>query len=925
MYTKEKPQARRESTERPKSTSNPKSNSSGERLVIPRGADFPSNLDGVKVISGNTYEHKEKIKAAGFKWNPADKTWVKKSFSFEELRKGMFLDDEPEPIEKKNRKRKIYIGLNLSGVDNLAIDGGESPKDFHVTLLYGFTDYPNDDEDLTVRLQNCVDKVKGSIPDKIKLDAIKRFEPSESSDGKAVIVAQVEKGQLEEVHTALVKELKNRGIHIERTFPDYKPHMTLAYIDADQDYPLSEINETADAVNISIGVGYAGEGKAPTFEIKKSDEEKRLVFGWANVAIRTNGEQIQDRQNDMVDPSDLEEAVYDYVLNFRDAGEEHIQSLRKKARMVESVVFTDEKMKAMGIPAGTVPYGWWIGFYVDDDETWEKIKNGTYRMFSVEGKGIRQSIPPDEMPENIGKSAPDAKTFSQLAKFNPYHDRLGRFATSGGGASFSANPNTVAGRKAIERASQQSPLIGVAYGTTKYPDKQKQRTGGYTSSITGSSFDMPKLESNEAEQNREKALRHVERYFSSKTPNKEKYDETMKRYLEETDSSEWAKRANKSFFGIGHDFITAKTPKERTEEAARRKDGEARRRAMDRAAMKGTKAHKRFRDFDHEMTLKYGSKKYDKMTQEESQKWDELRNARVFRNIRGQWQIAKSFSDLMKFNPYHDRLGRFTTGGGFGVSSSMYSGDKGRQAVTFSANPDTVAGAKAIARHGGVVPRAYGMGAGGNASTNTETNQNPNRNKPAENPKNDNRTPEERRKAAIKDAEDRIRHQNNESAAVIDSNGNQILFKDGGKSQVSFTNAECKKMKGATLTHNHPSSSMFSYEDMNMFTYRELAEIRATTREGRTFVIRRDPNNSKGYAQENKFPNAYAKQFKKSLRNATDYLDKKGYREKVADGRVSQKQANKELRQHMADSLTKYCSRYAKNYGFEFFVDEGGS
>ena len=132
-----------------------------------------------------------------------------------------------------------------------------------------------------------------------------------------------------------------------------------------------------------------------TFNITKTDEDKRLIFGWASVAITTSGEQVVDHQNDIIDPEDLEEAVYKYVLDFRDSGEEHIAHLRKKGRMVESCMFTKEKMQAMGIPEGIVPEGWWIGFYIDDDEAWEKVKNGTYRMFSVEGKGIREEVEDD--------------------------------------------------------------------------------------------------------------------------------------------------------------------------------------------------------------------------------------------------------------------------------------------------------------------------------------------------------------------------------------------------------------------------------------------------------------------------------------------------------------------------------------------------
>ena len=130
----------------------------------------------------------------------------------------------------------------------------------------------------------------------------------------------------------------------------------------------------------------------PNYYIHKTDDDKRLVFGWANVAIRVDGEQIQDLQDDLVDIDNLEAVAYEYVLTYRDCGEEHISSLRFKGRLVESCVFTLEKMQAMGIPEGIVPQGWWIGFFIDDDEAWEKIKSGEYRMFSIEGTGRRDPV-----------------------------------------------------------------------------------------------------------------------------------------------------------------------------------------------------------------------------------------------------------------------------------------------------------------------------------------------------------------------------------------------------------------------------------------------------------------------------------------------------------------------------------------------------
>lgn len=124
-----------------------------------------------------------------------------------------------------------------------------------------------------------------------------------------------------------------------------------------------------------------------TFKIYKSNDEKMLAFGWASVAITIEGEQITDYQQDRIDIEDLEAAAYEFVQFYREGGEMHERG--DCAILVESIVFTKEKILAMGIPEGTVPEGWWIGFKVLDEEVWEKVKDGTYSMFSIEGEAER--------------------------------------------------------------------------------------------------------------------------------------------------------------------------------------------------------------------------------------------------------------------------------------------------------------------------------------------------------------------------------------------------------------------------------------------------------------------------------------------------------------------------------------------------------
>jgi 2'-5' RNA ligase len=329
-------------------------------------------------------------------------------------------NNDPEVKKSMDDSRAVlFIGLKISGTDSLAIKGGEDPEDFHVTLAYGhFDTNGHDEDDIAVRVRRAVDQVKVGIPDTIHFDAIGRFPASKSSDGKDVIYAQVTAGQLEEAHTFLLSMLKEQGIELEDTFTEYKPHMTLAYIDPGTEYELGEINATGTTTQVMIGHGWESSHENE-YTIAKIDEDQRLVFGWASISIKVDGEQLEDRQEDLIDPEDLEEAAYEYVLHFRDTGELHNPDLRKKGKLVESCVFTAEKQKAMGIPEGILPVGWWIGFKIEDDEAWEKVKNRTYKMFSIEGKAnrvpVEKAAPVVEDPPIICKSDPNR--FDHIEEF----------------------------------------------------------------------------------------------------------------------------------------------------------------------------------------------------------------------------------------------------------------------------------------------------------------------------------------------------------------------------------------------------------------------------------------------------------------------------------------------------------------------------
>ena len=125
--------------------------------------------------------------------------------------------------------------------------------------------------------------------------------------------------------------------------------------------------------------------------MKSSVGDEHLVFGWASMSTDENGTAIIDADGDIIEPTELEQGAYEFVLDWRGGWEEHDHDKGLVANLVESVVFTPEKCAAMGITQ-QMPVGWWVGFKVFDETTWAKIKSGELTMFSIGGKAKREEI-----------------------------------------------------------------------------------------------------------------------------------------------------------------------------------------------------------------------------------------------------------------------------------------------------------------------------------------------------------------------------------------------------------------------------------------------------------------------------------------------------------------------------------------------------
>jgi hypothetical protein len=126
-----------------------------------------------------------------------------------------------------------------------------------------------------------------------------------------------------------------------------------------------------------------------TGEIAKMDEEKQQVFGWAYVTHDKDGTLVIDKSGEFVDdPGELENTAYSFVVKSRAGDLDHTNV--QSATMIESMVFTPEKIEKMGLPNGSVPVGWWVGFHVPEKDDWERVK--TRKSFSVHGRGVKKAV-----------------------------------------------------------------------------------------------------------------------------------------------------------------------------------------------------------------------------------------------------------------------------------------------------------------------------------------------------------------------------------------------------------------------------------------------------------------------------------------------------------------------------------------------------
>ena len=179
---------------------------------------------------------------------------------------------------------------------------------------------------------------------------------------------------IEEVHRISDDDCSTR-----ETFSVYRDEYTqVSYVDPETGEVKPAVISESDTQTI-------------TFEIYKEQSfEKGLVSGWANVSKNVDGNYALDWQGDIIEPSDLEDAAISFMKEYRESGMDHVGE--SVGIVVESIVFTKDKQKALGIPEGVVPEGWFITVQLQDEEAIAKVKSGEYRMFSIQGTAEREAL-----------------------------------------------------------------------------------------------------------------------------------------------------------------------------------------------------------------------------------------------------------------------------------------------------------------------------------------------------------------------------------------------------------------------------------------------------------------------------------------------------------------------------------------------------
>ena len=209
-----------------------------------------------------------------------------------------------------------------------------------------------------------------------------------------------------------------------RQIEHFKKSARHSFVEAALDCVATAL-ETGNAAELEARLTKLADDYTQPELVLKVDDEQRMVWGWASISKERGAVSI-DHQDDHVPIHELQKAVHDKFIRERVGKTMH--KGRKTHEVVDSIVFTQELQKALGID---LPYeGWFVGVKVHDNNTWNLVKSGKYRAFSIGGSGERhpmKKLAAVVEGEQDGEPSPSQSSpfRKHLAKYNPHQDNSG--------------------------------------------------------------------------------------------------------------------------------------------------------------------------------------------------------------------------------------------------------------------------------------------------------------------------------------------------------------------------------------------------------------------------------------------------------------------------------------------------------------------
>jgi 2'-5' RNA ligase len=152
----------------------------------------------------------------------------------------------------------------------------EDASEYHITLMFFAKEW--EISKVSKALEATYEITKETKPFTVKTNKITCFPKSENNP--IPIIAKVESKELHEFRDKLAKKFDDEGVEFSKIFKDFKPHITLAYLDADKGISEFEIDPVEFVVNeIVLWAGDHGDDRLfVVFPLKGPEKEKQSSF-----------------------------------------------------------------------------------------------------------------------------------------------------------------------------------------------------------------------------------------------------------------------------------------------------------------------------------------------------------------------------------------------------------------------------------------------------------------------------------------------------------------------------------------------------------------------------------------------------------------------------------------------------------------------